>query len=79
MRDIELIDMQGIADLLDVQVQTVRVWRHREVIPSEEWTLAGGPIWRLETILAWGADRPSLSPEVRRRLKARLRRRQQRT
>lgn len=52
----DLVDIEAVARILGVKRETVRMWRHRRLLPDPEWYLNGGPIWRLSTIEAWAKE-----------------------
>jgi hypothetical protein len=52
----DLVDIERVAARLLVKRETVRMWRHREILPDPEWYLNGGPIWRWETIERWAKE-----------------------
>ena len=52
----EAVGVAEVAHRLGVQVDTVRTWRKRGVMPSPDWDLAGGPVWRWSTIRAWAIE-----------------------
>jgi hypothetical protein len=60
-----LVDMNGIADLLQVERETAQQWRYRAQIvapdatprraplPKEDINISGKPLWSVDTIVAW--------------------------
>ena len=52
----DLVDIEAVAQRLDVQRQTVRMWRYRDLLPKPEWMLNGGPVWRWATIEKWAKE-----------------------
>lgn len=53
---IDIVDQAAIADRLDVTLDTVYKWRHRGVLPSDEFGLAVGPLWTWSTIREWALE-----------------------
>lgn len=52
----EPVGQTEIAVLLGVQINTVNIWRHRSVLPEEDWTVGGRPAWRWKTIKIWAIE-----------------------
>ena len=52
----DLVGPREVAALLDVQIQTVHVWRHRGIMPDPHTIISSVPIWRRHVIEAWAAD-----------------------
>lgn len=64
--DLDLVDMTAIADRLDVQLNTVHVWRKRDVgFPDPAVSLSVGPIWVWSTVAAWAQTTGRLSEHSR--------------
>lgn len=53
---VELVDIEAVAQRLDVKRQTVRMWRHRQILPEPDWYLNGGPIWKWKTVQVWAEE-----------------------
>lgn len=53
-----------IAERLQVERNTVQVWRVRKILPPAWVELSGGPVWRWSTIKQWARDTGRL-PEQR--------------
>ncbi len=51
-----IIDLHGIAALLDTPEATVRKWRTRGLLPEPDYALRVGPIWWRSTIVAWAKE-----------------------
>jgi hypothetical protein len=51
-----LVDLHGIADLLDTPEGTVRKWRTRGLLPPPDYGLRVGPVWWQSTIEAWAKE-----------------------
>lgn len=49
----ELMGPDEVADLLQVQRNTIAVWRHRGLMPAPAVVLSSLPIWRRGDILEW--------------------------
>ena len=45
--------MLEIAERLGVKQQTVAVWKYRKLLPEQEGTASGYPVWNWPTIEAW--------------------------
>lgn len=54
--DTPLVGVAEIAAMLGVNINTVRSWRKREMMPPEEWLISHTPVWRESTIRAWVRD-----------------------
>ncbi len=50
---VDLVGLTEIAVRLGKKVDTVKKWRHRQLLPDPDYTLAQGPIWDWETIRLW--------------------------
>ena len=50
------VGSSDIAARLDVQVATVKMWRHRGLLPEPEWTVSGRPCWNWSSIQAWASS-----------------------
>jgi hypothetical protein len=48
-----IVGIDEIAQLLGVRQQTAAIWRSRNLLPSEDGTVAGGPVWKWATIESW--------------------------
>ena len=58
-----LIDTADIAALADVQVETVRMWRWRGVLPEPALVKSGTPLWLRDIIINWLYDTGRLAKE----------------
>ena len=50
---VDLVGLTEIANRLGKPVDTVKKWRHRQLLPKPDYVLAQGPIWDWETIRLW--------------------------
>ena len=53
----DLLDMAQVAQLLGVQIKTVRMHKHRGTMPPPDATFGRSPVWKRETIETWDATR----------------------
>jgi hypothetical protein len=49
----EPVGAKEIAERLGVRMQTVHMWRYREVIPEPRWVVSGQPCWNWRDIDVW--------------------------
>jgi hypothetical protein len=48
------VGLAEVALVLDVKRSTADMWRYRELLPPERWTISGSPVWCLQCdIEAW--------------------------
>lgn len=52
----EPVGVKEIAERLDVQPNTVHVWRHRRVLPEPKGSVSGDPVWDWPDIEAWAEE-----------------------
>ncbi len=50
---VDLVGLTEIANRLDKKVDTVKKWRHRQLLPEPDYVLAQGPVWEWKTIRTW--------------------------
>lgn len=49
----EPVGSDDIAQRLGVKRDTVKMWRHRGLMPEPSWTVSGRPCWNWPDVLAW--------------------------
>ncbi len=49
----EVVDLAGIAELLEVQPHTPNQWRQRKLLPKVDFPDIKTPLWRKSTIINW--------------------------
>lgn len=52
-----IVGYEEIAEMLDVQVKTVRQWRFRGLMPKPAGYMGRSPYWRLVEIRRWAQKR----------------------
>jgi hypothetical protein len=53
MCNCEPVGSDDIAQRLGVQRDTVKMWKHRRLLPTPDWTVSGRPAWNWPTIRTW--------------------------
>jgi predicted DNA-binding transcriptional regulator AlpA len=54
----DYLDMAGIADLLGIDVATIRSLRSKGYLPEPDLMVARSPAWKRSTVEKWAAARP---------------------
>ncbi len=54
--ELDLLGLVEIAELLDVERETPRKWRKRNVLPEPDYMISGTPVWRREVIERWARE-----------------------
>lgn len=49
------VGSDDIAQRLGVQRDTVKMWRHRGLLPEPKWLVSGRPCWNWPDIAKWAA------------------------
>lgn len=49
----DLVASEDVAELADVNIDTVRAWRKRDVMPAPYRVFARTPVWRRVDIIEW--------------------------
>jgi hypothetical protein len=47
------VDLQAIADRLEVPKDTVNKWRYRGLLPAPDFPQLANPVWEWETVRLW--------------------------
>ena len=50
------VDIALIAERLDVERQTVDMWRFRQLLPEATYPQLSHPVWEWEIIAEWAED-----------------------
>jgi hypothetical protein len=61
VRVCDLVGPQEIAERLAVKVQTVRVWRWRDLMPAPQAVISGVPVWDWAEVERWAISTGRLS------------------
>ncbi len=56
VRVCDLVGPQEIAERLAVKVQTVRVWRWRDLMPAPQAVISGVPVWDWAEVERWAIE-----------------------
>ncbi len=51
-----LLDSADVASLLSVELETVKTWTYRKVLPPATHRFSDRPVWLESTIRRWGAE-----------------------
>ena len=57
-----IVGLNEIAERLGVKLNTVRMWRKRDLLPAPAGFVSGTPWWYWPTIEAWVRQHRSLAP-----------------
>ena len=57
----DLLDTQGVADVLAIAPDTVRWHRKKGNLPKEDLVLGGSPLWKRSTIEEWDTARNTVT------------------
>lgn len=55
------VGIEDIAERLKVRPDTVRMWRHRELMPEPRWTVSSRPAWNWPDIEKWARETDRVS------------------
>lgn len=56
MKQLDIVGMTEIAEMLNVNVGAVKTWNRRDHLPTPDARLSCGPVWRRSTIQRWARE-----------------------
>lgn len=59
--EVEPVGLVEIAQRLNVQRNTAKVWHARGLLPAHRWTVSGNPAWNWPEVKAWAQQTGRMS------------------